>query len=113
MLTAWLMLGGAVGVFAACLWFRPPLGILGLSVGTIMGFFMETQRKERLSSVLFFAVAGMLIPAFLMEMENMQIGVAIGVKAFSLIGVFGQGAYALYNNWALLAGPKGNLQGET
>jgi hypothetical protein len=113
MLTGWLMLGGAVGVFAAGLWFRPPMVILGLSVGTIVGFFMTTNEQERLPLVLLGAILGMLLPSFFLELENVQMVTGTSGRVFSLIGVIGQGSYTLYNKWSLLTEASENLQEET
>lgn len=113
MITIWIMLGGAVGILAAGIWFRPPLVILGLSVGTIVGFFMTTNEQERLPLVLLGAILGMLLPSFFLELENVQMVTGTSGRVFSLIGVIGQGSYALYNKWSLLTEASENLQEET
>ena len=116
MLSGWGILGAAVGFLVAGIWFRPPLVILGLSIGTIIGFFtaktssQEVTPLERLGWILLVAIGGMLFSTFTLKIDNMEMGAAIGVKVLTLIGVLGQGAYALYNNWVSPTKASDNLQ---
>jgi hypothetical protein len=116
MLSGWGMLGVVIGTLIAGIWFRPPPIILGMSIGTIIGFLAgrrDISPVERIGWVLFTAIGGMLLPTFILDVDIMMPGLVIGVRAFTLIGVLGQGAYELFSNWTLLTEASGSLQDVT